>query len=691
MGAEQGRNTLETCFSNPLQMKTTQLNGQRLTILTLLMLCFIHLNVFAQNEFQTVYGTGPADFGISAFPTADGGYAISGSSYGDMLGSGYVNNVIIKTDMNGVTQWVHAADTNSSNRTNVLVEDPLDNGLIVAGYTEGGAITNYPRANAWIYKVNSAGTVVWSNHLGGDNNNTTSYDDLDDVIATSDGNFIAVGYTDGGSYTGDLGGYDITAHKFDSNGNILWTRVIGTNLYEWGQCIIEASDGNYLIGGMRYDFSNFDAYLVKMSPAGTVLWANAYGGSGRIELGSIITNYGNIQPSHSTLTETADGGFVAVGYTNSFGAGGDDMYVMKVNATGTLQWAKTYGSTGNESASGVIETTNGDLLIAGSALGAMSGSNNDVVLMKLDANGNVLWTQTYEANAGGGPNEFVGGMALAADGRKVVITGAIDNATTQGYDMFLMKIDTGGTVAPCAAAGVLLPTSRTPTVNTITGSIVVTAGGSSAVVTTSVLASGNHGFGAVTETNTCLVPGGLPVEWLGFDVTAHAGKAQLEWQTATEFNNMKFIVEHATAADGFQPIGEVEGNGNTSNLSSYVYDDASPARGINYYRLRQVDYDGKEALSIVKSVIIKEQNLHLQSYPNPSSNAFAIRLNAPSAGNVEVAIHQASGNRIVAFEKEVTEGRQSIHLEAAYLKPGIYLVRVAFPNGNSASILHTVY
>ena len=107
------------------------------------------LSLPAQSEFQWFYGTSQSDQGICAEETQDGGFVISANSFGDLLNTGSVNNLLIKVNDTGSIQWVHAADTNSSNETSIVVEDLSDSSFVVASYTEGSQLVNYPRANGY--------------------------------------------------------------------------------------------------------------------------------------------------------------------------------------------------------------------------------------------------------------------------------------------------------------------------------------------------------------------------------------------------------------------------------------------------------------------------------------------------------------------------------------------------------------
>jgi|GEM_PF-2020739 len=131
------------------------------------------------------------------------------------------------------------------------------------------------------------------------------------------------------------------------------------------------------------------------------------------------------------VLKTTDGGYVAVGSTNSFGAGGTDVFIVKINSSGTLKWTKVFGGAGNENAYSVAEANNGDLLIAGYTESFGAGGR-DAYLIKLTANGLFKWSKTY-------------GTASADEARTVIISGSNYYVSgTSNNNFYLVKTDTGG-------------------------------------------------------------------------------------------------------------------------------------------------------------------------------------------------------------------------------------------------------
>ena len=163
-----------------------------------------------------------------------------------------------------------------------------------------------------------------------------------------------------------------------------------------------------------------DVYLLKTDSPGNVMWTKTYGGSS--------SDYGY------SVKQTFDGGFVIAGYTNSFGAGQFDLYVIKTDTNGSLVWSKTYGGASSDYGHSVIQTLDSGYIISGYTLS--SGMAAQVYLVKLDSGGNLLWSKTY----GGSGNDFGWSVEQTMDSG-FVITGNTDSFGRGNRDVYLIKTD----------------------------------------------------------------------------------------------------------------------------------------------------------------------------------------------------------------------------------------------------------
>ena len=113
----------------------------------------------------------------------------------------------------------------------------------------------------------------------------------------------------------------------------------------------------------------------------------------------------------------------------------------------------------------------------------------------------------------------------------------------------------------------------------------------------------------------------LPVSLTGFAVKANNSKVDISWQTITEINNKGFNILHSIDGTTFNSIGFVAGKGNSNTSSNYSYNHPFPVKGNNYYRLEQIDYDGKKTMSEIKMVAFNGKEMLVTVYPNPIVNS----------------------------------------------------------------------
>ena len=179
----------------------------------------------------------------------------------------------------------------------------------------------------------------------------------------------------------------------------------------------------------------------------------------------------------------------------------------------------------------------------------------------------------------------------------------------------------------------------------------------------------NGGGNRVSFDFTSLV---LPVELLGFEGRYENGSTQLDWSTATEQNNDYFEVQHSINGIDYEVIGEVEGAGNSVSILDYTFEDRSPKAGINYYRLKQIDYDGGFEYSPVISVTtISEESFHF--YPNPSKGMITLNFSGPAVDEGSVSVYDAQG--MVMKTIELSGNFYNTQLDLSTLGRGQYILK----------------
>jgi len=216
----------------------------------------------------------------------------------------------------------------------------------------------------------------WAKAYGGSDEDWTF-----SIQETTGGNYITAGYT----YSFGAGDSDAWVVKLNSDGTFSWQNSYGGSDYDWAYAIRETSDLGYIVAGYTESFGagGADAWILKLTSSGTVSWEKAYGDVDTDEVYSI--------------QQTSDLGYIAAGRTSSFGGGDSDMWVLKLNNDGTIQWEHRYGGADPDSASCIQQTSDGGYIVAGETWSTVSGMTNDcdIAVLKLDSNGYVSWQKTY--------------------------------------------------------------------------------------------------------------------------------------------------------------------------------------------------------------------------------------------------------------------------------------------------------
>ncbi len=368
----------------------------------------------AQITFQRTYGGMDHDGGHSVAQTADGGYVIVGYTYS--FGASERDVWLIKTDASGDTIWTRTYGGAYSDY-GYSVAQTADGGYIITGRTESFGAGGH---DVYLVKTDANGNTMWTRTYG-----DTAEDKGHSVAQTADGGYVIAGWT----WSFGTGEDDVWLIKTDASGDTMWTRTYGGTGSDYGRSITQTADGGYVIAGRTRSFGtgSSDVWLIKTDASGDTIWVRTYGGTSH--------DYGY------SVAQTADGGYIITGYTWSFGAGGKDVYLIKTDASGDTIWTRTYGGTDDERGHSVAQTADGGYVIAGwtESLGA---GLDDIWLIRTDAWGDTMWTRTY----GGVWSDYGYSVTQTADDG-YVIAGFTWSFGAGGGDLWLIKTDSAGRVA----------------------------------------------------------------------------------------------------------------------------------------------------------------------------------------------------------------------------------------------------
>ena len=170
----------------------------------------------------------------------------------------------------------------------------------------------------------------------------------------------------------------------------------------------------------------------------------------------------------------------------------------------------------------------------------------------------------------------------------------------------------------------------------------------------------------------------LPVELMTFSGTSFRGYNELHWSTGTEINNSHFDVERSESGADFVKIGTQSGAGTTLELSEYMYQDLAPVDGINYYRLKQVDFNGayKYSSTIAVAPIKQDRFSILSAFPNPTEDVFNLSLLVPENDMFKIVITTPNGAIVKSLREVFVEGSNLIEIPVNNFEKGIYLVKI---------------
>jgi len=311
-----------------------------------------------------------------------------------------------------ITWWkTFGGDGGDLGRAVVAVDD---------GYVITGSTTSIGSGadDIFLLKIDTLGNMLWEYAYGG-----PASEQGNALVAAPDGGFVIAGSTK----SSGAGGMDVCLIKTDAAGNWLWERTFGGENFETAQGLATTADGGYILTGWTSSFyaTMSEVYVIKTDESGNLQWQRTYGGSWAEEGAGII--------------QTADGGYIVAGQTESFGAGEDDIYVIKTDEFGNVEWEKTHGGAGNDWAEAIVAADDGGYVMAGWT-GSFGSGGFDAMLLKINGSGNSVWWKAY------GRAEYDAGNALAKTADGGYVLGGYLGLAGGGADAYLVKVDGSGNI-----------------------------------------------------------------------------------------------------------------------------------------------------------------------------------------------------------------------------------------------------
>jgi len=457
------------------------------------------------------------------------------------------------------------------------------------------------------------------------------------------------------------------------NAQIKFRKVIGNTGYDYGVSAQQTIDSGYVVLGSTSSFGagSTDIYMVKTDSLGVPYWHQTFGGI-NIDRGTCVK-------------QTADTGYVILGYTNSFGAGGYDVYLIKLDKFYNTSWTKTYGGTNWDFGNCVEQTTDGGYIICGETYSYGNG-DEDYYIIKTDALGDTTWTKTY-----GGINQDIAKSIIETSDGNYLVTGTSKSNGDIDGDFYTLKLnsingdslwsnkyggpaaDFGNDVVESMFGGYLLTgESKNFGLGNSYGILVkisplgitdsvLTLGGTQDDEFVSLTEDANGKISMIGTTKSYGDGGGngdmffytLKSDWTYYGLTTFGTLQRDNGFSVEPTNDNAFII--CGTSNGFNMgIDDIYliktdtlclATVATSNFYTSIYDYSSAP------------------------------TVQLNIYPNPASDKINIDLHL-FEGETTIELFDAFGKKVVSEELEV-KGNETIFLESESLTQGIYLIRVS--------------
>ncbi|MHC3128479.1 MAG: hypothetical protein IBV52_00160 [Candidatus Bathyarchaeota archaeon] len=294
--------------------------------------------------------------------------------------------------------------------------------------------------------ASSSSSTTWDKLYGG-----ALDDEAAAIVQTGDGGYAIAGTT----YSFGAGSADFWLVKVDSSGNMQWNQTYGGPEADCAYSIVQTGDGGYAIAGQTYSFGagNSDFWLVKVDSSGSIRWNRTYGQT----TADLATS----------LIQTSGGGYVLAGYSTDSNAS-KDLWFVKTDSSGNMQWNRTYGGSGSDYANSVVQTSDGGYALAGTTSSFSDDGQADFWLVKTDSNGNVEWNKTYTKQK----TDSAKSVIQTSDGG-YTLAGRTTRAIVDTPDVWVINVDSGGNME--------WDVTWAPTEPAITNSLIQTSDGGYAV------------------------------------------------------------------------------------------------------------------------------------------------------------------------------------------------------------------
>lgn len=457
-----------------------------------------------------------------------------------------------------------------------------------------------------------------------------------------------------------------------SNAQVVkFEKVYGGNGYDYAYSVSQTYDRGYIVAGATTSFGNgsTDAYILKTDSLGVPLWQKTFGGI-------------NIDQAYS-IKETTDSGLVIAGYTNSFGAGGYDMYVIKTNKYGDTTWTRTYGGTNWDFAYSIEQTTDGGYIIAGGTYSYGSG-NEDMYLVKINSIGDTLWTKTY-----GGINEDEARNVIQTSDGNYILTGYSKSHGDINGDFYTVKTSNNGDTLWTNKYGGASEDLAFDLLESFNGEIIV--GGK-----TKSLGSGDFdGFVIKLSPAGSFISselyGGAEEDVITSIVQSEGGRFASVGHTFTYgfgLGTSEFLLYVENPYNGFHSttfggnkMEKAYSMSNTKDNGYIICGNSSSYSNLDHIYLVKTDSNGVSSASVINVATtvntITQQNTDFKVYPNPANDNVYLDINNKNIAHNDsfvISISDILGRK--QYQETFKTFSEPAKINITQFNSGIYIINI---------------
>lgn len=454
------------------------------------------------------------------------------------------------------------------------------------------------------------------------------------------------------------------------NAQIKFRKVIGNTGYDYGVSAQQTIDSGYVVVGSTSSFGagSTDIYLVKTDSLGTPTWHQTIGGI-NIDRGTCVK-------------QTADSGYVVLGYTNSFGAGGYDFYLIKLDKNFNIIWTKTYGGTNWDFGNCVEQTSDGGYIICGETYSFGNG-DEDYYIVKTDMNGDTTWTKTF----GGTEQDIAKSIIQTSDGNYLVTGTSRSNGDIDG-DFYTLKLNqiNGDSLWSSKYGGPAADFSN-DIVESQYGGYLLTGESKISGTTSHAILLKISPLGVFVDSLTL---GGIQDDKFVSITEDSNGKVSMVGTTISYGDSYGDVFFYTLKNDwsyyGLTTFGSLQRDDGFSveptNDNAFIICGTTNSfnMGIDDIYLIKTDTlclasvpESNFYTSIPESILAAEISFNI--YPNPANDKINIDLSLFN-GKTLIELFDVVGKKVFSEEMDV-KGNQSIIFESESLKQGIYMIRIS--------------